>query len=146
MNRLETLVEQARQLARELWERELEPASEADIALTNDWVAERFGQPVPPVVLEFWRLVDGIGGNGISIDGPQGVAFTTGLYVDDYPDYLMLGSYEDIAMYVYSFSAQQFQTLEFFNFDEGAKATYTDFESLLEMAMGIMDDAEWDEW
>ena len=146
MSRLESLVEQARQYARELWERELAPASEADIALTNDWVAQRFGQAVPPVVIDFWRLVDGIGGNGISIDGPQGVAFTTGLYADDYPEYLMLGNFDDLAMYVYCFTAQQCQTLEFFNFDEGAKATYPDFESLLEMALGIMDGAEWDEW
>lgn len=146
MATLESLIARVRGWYAEYWERELLPASTADIERACDWAEERFGAPIPVDLIAFWRLADGCGMNGIMLEGPESVVDTTELYVDEFPEYLMIGSYEDIAFYTYNMVERQFQTLELFNFDDGPKKVYPDFEDLLEMAVGVMAGEEWNEW
>lgn len=146
MATVESLIAQVRQRYWENWQEELLPAPTADIEQLCDWVEERFGAPVPVDLIAFWRLADGCGMNGMSLDSPLEVLETTELYVDQYPEYLMIGSYEDGPMYTYNMVARQFQTLEQFNFEEGPRAVYADFVDLLEMAVGVMFGEEWNEW
>ena len=79
MATVESLIAQVRQRYWENWQEELLPAPTADIEQLCDWAEERFGAPVPVDLIAFWRLADGCGMNGMSLDSPLEVLETTEL-------------------------------------------------------------------
>jgi len=106
------LITQVGERYRTYWGQELVPASTGEVETAVTWVREDLGAEVPAALLGFWQLTDGCGMNGANLYGPAEMLETTGLYVADYPHYLMVGDYEDGPLYVYDLDARDWQTLE----------------------------------
>lgn len=146
MTALEKLVGQVRVKYRELWDRELESASTLDIEAATDYLQVTMGSRLPSELADFWQLADGCGMNGATLYGPEEAVRTTELYIKDYPNYFMVGQYEDAPLFAFETGQRRWVTLEQGDLDRGPRAVCTDFKDVAELVIGLMMGERWSHW
>lgn len=146
MTTTEEMIVQLRTLVHERWGEEMLPVTDAELAEVADWTESRMGFKLPPELIGFWRQTNGCGLDGATLYGAREAMETTMLYIDDYPDYFMIGQCDDGPMYAYDKTQHNWPTLEQLSFGQGPRAVRAEFDDLANMVLGLMLGEEWKEW
>ncbi|MFX4273970.1 YrhA family protein [Propionibacteriaceae bacterium Y1685] len=121
------------------------PASEADIEEARGWFSDRFGEPMPEELVEFWRVSAGIEVSGVALWAPkdwedqyyvQGVIDTNELYGQD-ADYddgsgtrCLIGQRDSTVHYLYNLQNRTWEVVDQFSMVD----VFETYGSLAELA------------